>query len=62
MPVLLPLLTYGGLASCGLGALLALVGAAKGRQARLLGAAVHVDSLAGGWRGAGWAGRGCPDP
>lgn len=47
MPFLLPFLTYGGLASCSLGALLALVGVAKGRQARQLGAAVQVDSLAG---------------
>ena len=49
---MLPLLTYGGLASCSLGALLALVGVAKGRQARQLGTAVQVDSLAG--EGAGW--------
>lgn len=52
MVLLLPLLTYGGLASCSLGALLALVGVAKGRQARQLGTAVQVDSLAG--EGSGW--------
>ncbi|PRW33003.1 tryptophan synthase beta chain 1 isoform A [Chlorella sorokiniana] len=46
MVLLLPLLTWGGLASCSVGALLALVGVAKGRQARQLSTAVQVDSLA----------------
>ncbi|KAL4422883.1 hypothetical protein ABPG75_009080 [Micractinium tetrahymenae] len=43
--MLLSFLSYGGVASCALGGLLALVGLAKGRQARQLGAAVPVDSL-----------------
>lgn len=47
MVLLLPLLTWGGVASCSLGALLALAGVAKGRQARQLSTAVQVDSLAG---------------
>lgn len=47
MPFLLSFLSYGGLASCTLGGLLALVGIAKGRQARQLGAALPVDNLAG---------------
>lgn len=47
MVLLLPLLTWGGVASCSVGALLALVGVAKGRQARQLSTAVQVDSLAG---------------
>jgi hypothetical protein len=42
---LLGLLGYGGLASCALGGLLALVGVAKGHQARELDAAVKVESL-----------------
>lgn len=45
--MLLGFLSYGGLASCALGGLLALVGLAKGKQARQLGAAVPVDSLSG---------------
>lgn len=45
--MLLSFLSYGGLASCAVGGLLALVGLAKGRQARQLGAAVPVDSLSG---------------
>ena len=49
-------LLYGGLSSCSLGALLGLVGLAKGREARRLDTATRVDNLAGEHR------RASPNP
>ena len=52
--MLLSFLQWGGVSFCSLGGLLALVGVAKGRQARELSTATQVENLAG----AGWLSEG----
>ena len=48
--MLLSFLQWGGVSCCSLGGLLALLGVAKGRQARELSTATQVENLAGeGW-------------